>query len=135
MKSSWDGVSEERLVPLILMASWLYYHRNVSLVEDEVFDEWCARLLAVRDIVDHPHLELISEEDLEAGTLYALKEEDYPSITKRAAARLYLDMKTTRRSALQAMMDPKLTHDLRSEQLEAQDLDSVAFALMMRRSR
>lgn len=130
---TWNDVSEERLVPLILMASWLYYHRNVSLVEDEVFDEWCARLLAVHEITDHPHLRLISEEDLEAGTLYTLKEEDYPSIAKHAGARLYIDCKVTKRSALEAMRSPEMRLNLSSEQLLAPDLDAVVASLKRKR--
>jgi hypothetical protein len=73
------------IVPWFIMASYLYYHKNLSLFSDEYYDELSKELLSRWDQVEHRHKHLITKEHLIAGSLYTLKEEDYPEICKSAA--------------------------------------------------
>ena len=76
---------ENSLVPWYLMASYLYYLKDISLLQDHEYDLVCKEILERWDNIDHSHKELISKDDLRAGTGFSLKEEDYPAITKNAA--------------------------------------------------
>ena len=58
------------LVPYYLMFSYLYYEKNVSLIEDTEFDKLCQTLLEKYDNVEHMHKHLVSKEALTAGTGY-----------------------------------------------------------------
>ena len=62
-----------RLVPFYLMSSYLYYKEDRQVLTDEDFDRLAKRLLDNWDSVDHMHKHLISKEDLQAGTGYAIK--------------------------------------------------------------
>jgi len=79
------GSDPNLIVPWFLMASYLYYHKNLSLFSDEYYDELSKELLSRWDQVEHRHKHLITKENLIAGSLYTLKEEDYPEICKSAA--------------------------------------------------
>lgn len=76
------------IVPWYLMASYLYYVHDVSLLTDALYDQLAKDMLAKWGDIKHQHKHLITPEDLKAGTLYRLKEEDYPNMTKNAAAHL-----------------------------------------------
>jgi hypothetical protein len=71
-----------------LMASYLYYHYDYSLLSDEYYDELCEYLKVNYSSLIHPHKHLIDSEALEAGTGFYLSEEQYPSMCKGAAIRL-----------------------------------------------
>lgn len=75
------------LVPWYLMASYLYYHRDESLLLDTTFDVICRRLLTEWDAIKHHHLCNIHTKELSAGTCF-LKESEFPTITKAAACDL-----------------------------------------------
>ncbi len=62
-----------RLVPFYLMSSYLYYKEDRQVLTDEDFDRLAKRLLDNWDSVEHMHKHLISKEDLQAGTGYAIK--------------------------------------------------------------
>jgi len=62
-----------RLVPFYLMSSYLYYKEDRQVLTDGDFDRLAKRLLDNWDSVDHMHKHLISKEDLQAGTGYAIK--------------------------------------------------------------
>lgn len=62
-----------RLVPFYLMSSYLYYKEDRQALTDEDFDQLAKRLLDNWDSVEHMHKHLISKEDLQAGTGYAIK--------------------------------------------------------------
>jgi ligand-binding sensor protein len=62
-----------RLVPFYLMSSYLYYKEDRQVLTDEDFDRLAKRLLDNWDSVDHMHKHLISKEDLQAGTGYAIQ--------------------------------------------------------------
>ena len=76
-------------VAWFLMASFLYYHRDVSILSDSFYD-WLAKTMALNwEMFEiHPHAHLITPIDLHAGTLYRLKESDYPTQTKDSALSL-----------------------------------------------
>ena len=75
----------KRLVPWYLMASYLYYIHDVSLLEDSEYDAICQRLNKSWGLVSHRHKRLISRDGLAAGTGYYLREHDYPLICQSAA--------------------------------------------------
>ena len=84
------------MVPWFLMASYLYYHENESLFSDEYYDALSKELLLKWDQVEHFHKHLIEVGDLMAGSLYRLKESDYPSLCKSTAHHLLSVMKGER---------------------------------------
>lgn len=88
MCAGWEKWNPNRLVPWYLMASYLYYQKDVSIISDAIFDGMCKRLLLTRPRVTHPHKHLIDIQALKAGTGYHIKEADYPGMCKGAALRL-----------------------------------------------
>lgn len=72
------------IVSWVLMASYLYYHHDIGLLSDGYYDELCRTMLTTWDLLQHEHKRLIKVEDLKAGSLYALKPEDYPQRLKYA---------------------------------------------------
>lgn len=80
--------SPDCIVAWYLMASYLYYHEDRSLLTDSLFDDLCAQLLKRWKHIQHPHKKLIDRASLRAGTGYAIKEQDYPRMCVGAANRL-----------------------------------------------
>ena len=76
------------LVPWYLMASYLYYIKDESLLSDAFYDEICKRLAVLYDNITHVHKHLIDKNQLSAGTGYYLSEECYPNMVKCAALSL-----------------------------------------------
>lgn len=78
-----------RLVPLYLMSSFLYYRGyNVgfrTFLSDGDYDKLCQRIAGAWCWIRHPHKHLIDYESLVSGTAYTLKYEDYPMVVKCAA--------------------------------------------------
>lgn len=90
-----DGICEAAcsksppsMVSWFLMASYVYYVHHHSMLSDELYDRLAKDLLARWGEIDHRHKHLITPDDLRAGTLYTLKEQDYPRITRGAAQHL-----------------------------------------------
>ena len=80
--------NKNTVIGMILIASYVYYHipaAECNILSDEVYDKMCKWCLDNWSKVCHPHKYLISEDDLRAGSLYALKEIDYPTIIKVSA--------------------------------------------------
>ena len=73
------------LVPYYLMFSYLYYEKNISLIEDTEFDKLCQILLEKYDSVEHMHKHLVSKESLTAGTGYDIV---YTNMIKNSAMKL-----------------------------------------------
>ena len=73
------------LVPYYLMLSYLYYKKNISLIEDTEFDNLCQTLLEKYDSVEHMHKHLVSKESLTAGTGYDIV---YTNMIKNSAMQL-----------------------------------------------
>ena len=90
-----DDISEDpnRAMVWMMAASYLYYCFHESLLSDETFDMLCKNLLERYDeLPEHRHFQkLVTKEDLKAGTLYTVKEEEYPMILKTVAWGLYDD--------------------------------------------
>ncbi len=76
------------LVAWYLMASWLYYHKDQSLLSDPFYDAICRELDRLWDEIDHPHTAIVDRAGLKAGTAYAIPATAYPAIVKGAAERL-----------------------------------------------
>lgn len=77
-------------VPYLLMASAIYYHGQYyhfrqAPTDDHEFDLICSFARQNWNAIHHRHKHLITLEDLDGGSLYALKWEDYPLIVKHAA--------------------------------------------------
>lgn len=75
------GANADTLVPHYLMACYAYYVEDNPLISDQLFDLITKRLINELPSLTHPHKDLITMDDLIAGTGYALV---YPSIVKGA---------------------------------------------------
>lgn len=82
------GMSPNSAIPWFLMASYLYYQHDVSLLSDSLYDQMAKAILEAWDELEHDHKKLIRKSDLIAGSLYRLKATDYPNRTKAAAVTL-----------------------------------------------
>ena len=76
------------MVPWYLMASYLYYEHNTSILSDPWFDHLCARLLEWRPLLAHQHLHLVEPEALEVGTGFQLDFDNFPRLITDAARHL-----------------------------------------------
>ena len=79
-------MSTQQLVPYYLMSSYLYYKKDKQVLTDDEFDTLCKRLLDEWDSIEHMHKHLITKEDLQAGTGYAI---EYTNMIIGAAERWY----------------------------------------------
>ena len=84
MPRIWEQ-NENMLIPYYLMFSYLYYEKNISLIDDAEFDGMCKTLLDKLDTLTHMHKHLIKKESLTAGTGYEIK---YTNLIKDSAMRL-----------------------------------------------
>ena len=80
----WDK-NPNMLIPYYLMFSFLYYEKNISLIEDTEFDTMCKTLLDKYDELEHMHKDLVKKESLTAGTGYDIK---YTNMIKQSAMKL-----------------------------------------------
>jgi len=67
------NVSLNRLVPIYLMSSYLYYEQDKNVLEDTQFDYLCKKLYDNWDSVEHMHKHLIDKDNLKAGSGYGIK--------------------------------------------------------------
>ena len=65
----WDK-NPNMLIPYYLMFSYLYYEKNITLIDDTEFDQMCKTLLDKYDELKHMHKHLVKKESLTAGTGY-----------------------------------------------------------------
>ena len=84
MPRIWEQ-NENMLIPYYLMFSYLYYEKNISLIDDAEFDGMCKTLLDKLDSLTHMHKHLVKKESLTAGTGYNIK---YTNLIKDSAMRL-----------------------------------------------
>lgn len=73
------------MVPWYLMASFAYYEEDNPILSDGLFDALAKRMLECWDDIDHRHKDLITTDDLEAGTLL---KRDFPERVKGAVKHL-----------------------------------------------
>jgi hypothetical protein len=78
--------SYNMLVPWFLMASFAYYHRDITLISDELFKQICDELWKRWASIEHPHLKLINRT---WGQImqhaHVMTEDEYPSVVIGAA--------------------------------------------------
>ena len=84
MPRIWEQ-NENMLIPYYLMFSYLYYEKNISLIDDAEFDAMCKTLLKKLDTLTHMHKHLVKKESLTAGTGYDIK---YTNLIKDSAIKL-----------------------------------------------
>lgn len=72
----------------VLVAGYAYYIHDIGLTEDTLFDKACQHLLQHWSEVSHPHKHLLREDDLRAGSLYAIPRDAYPLMTRVCAHHL-----------------------------------------------
>ncbi|QIG66783.1 hypothetical protein EVB27_114 [Rhizobium phage RHph_TM16] len=65
--------SQNLLVPWYLMASYLYYVRDVSILSDGMYDRICFELDENYSRIEHWHKSYIDRKQLKAGTGYKLQ--------------------------------------------------------------
>ena len=80
----WDK-NPNMLIPYYLMFSYLYYEKDITLIDDGEFDQMCKTLLDKYDDLKHIHKHLVSKDDLTAGTGYGIK---YTEMIKDSAMKL-----------------------------------------------
>ena len=80
----WDK-NPNMLIPYYLMFSYLYYEKNITLIDDTEFDQMCKTLLDKYDELKHMHKHLVKKESLTAGTGYDIK---YTEMIKDSAMKL-----------------------------------------------
>ena len=69
-------------VAWFLMTSFAYYHYDISILTDEVFDKMCKYMLDNYELISHPHKYLVTKDMLGAGSGYNLTWSDYPQIVR-----------------------------------------------------
>ena len=79
-------------ISFYLAASYLYYHRDISILSDNTYDRLSMWLLENIDKLEHPNHNLIDKDALKAGTAFQIKEDDYPLRVKVSAEGLARDL-------------------------------------------
>lgn len=76
------------VIPWWLMASYLYYIHDDSLLSDGLYDNLARLMLKNWPKLEHKHKHLITVDDLEAGSLSRLVASEYPVTTRGAVSHL-----------------------------------------------
>ena len=80
------NVSLNRLVPIYLMSSYLYYEQDKNVIDDTQFDYLCKKLYDNWDSVEHMHKHLIDKDNLKAGSGYGIT---YTNLIMSSALKWY----------------------------------------------
>jgi len=80
------NVSLNRLVPIYLMSSYLYYECDKNVLDDTQFDYLCKKLYDNWDSVEHMHKHLIDKDNLKAGSGYGIT---YTNMIMSSALKCY----------------------------------------------
>ncbi len=80
------ALEANRLVPIYLMSSYLYYKKNLNILSDIDFDSVCLRLVQEWDDIEHVHKRLLDLDSLQAGTGYDV---GYTQMIEMAATQWY----------------------------------------------
>lgn len=76
-------------VPWVLMASYLYYHEDKTILSDVVYDSVIKDIVEHWDEIDHCHKRFLDFESLKSSsTMFQMKSCEYPLITISTAHRL-----------------------------------------------
>ena len=84
-----DKVSLNRLVPIYLMSSYLYYEHDKNVLDDTQFDYVCKKLYDNFDDVTHMHKHLLDKDNLKAGSGYGIT---YTNLIMSSALAWYKEM-------------------------------------------
>ena len=84
-----DNVSLNRLVPIYLMSSYLYYEHDKNVLDDTQFDYVCKKLYDNFDDVTHMHKHLLEKDNLKAGSGYGIT---YTNLIMSSALAWYKEM-------------------------------------------
>ena len=71
-----------------LMASYLYYHHDISILSDGFYDELAKAMLEAWDELEHQHKYLITTDNLRIGSLFNLAADAYPMRVRGGASHL-----------------------------------------------
>ena len=85
-----DSISNNRLIPIYLMSSYLYYELDKNVLSDSQFDYLCKKILDNWDNINHMHKHLIDKDNLKSGSGYGL---EYTNLIKGASLNWYEHMK------------------------------------------
>ena len=80
------NISLNRLVPIYLMSSYLYYEHDKNVIDDIQFDYLCKKLYDNWDSVEHMHKHLIDKDNLKAGSGYGIT---YTNLIMSSALKWY----------------------------------------------
>ena len=67
-----NNISINRLVPIYLMSSYLYYEHDKNVLDDTQFDYLCKKILDNWNNITHMHKHLIDKNNLKAGSGYGI---------------------------------------------------------------
>ena len=80
------NISLNRLVPIYLMSSYLYYEHDKNVIDDTQFDYLCKKLYDNWDSVEHMHKHLLDKDNLKAGSGYGIT---YTNLIMSSALKWY----------------------------------------------
>ena len=81
-----NNISNNRLVPIYLMSSYLYYEHDKNVIDDTQFDYLCKKLYDNWDSVEHMHKHLLDKDNLKAGSGYGIT---YTNLIMSSALKWY----------------------------------------------
>jgi len=76
-------------VPWYLMAAYAYYVEDDPIISDQLYDRLVLKIIDNWDTIEHRHKELLSLDDLKAGTYLG----EYPGMVKGAVESIRKDIK------------------------------------------
>ena len=68
-----NNISINRLVPIYLMSSYLYYELDKNVLTDSQFDYLCKKILDNWDNINHMHKHLIDKHNLKSVSVYGIE--------------------------------------------------------------
>lgn len=80
-----EGWSLHKCFSNYMVASYLYYVLDESMFTDTEYDLICKRLWDEWENFEHQHKRLVTKEDLDAGSGFAIPVNKYPKIVCMAA--------------------------------------------------
>ena len=80
------NISLNRLVPIYLMSSYLYYEHDKNVLDDTQFDYVCKKLYDNFYDITHMHKHLLDKDNLKAGSGYGIT---YTNLIMSSALKWY----------------------------------------------
>lgn len=79
--------SSSSVVYFVVLSSYLYYHKDESILSDETYDRMC-KLILDKGITHKLLSHLITDDRLNAGSLFDVKAKQYPDFIFKDAEQL-----------------------------------------------